>query len=78
MTVSIFRCPECCQEVFCKSLEAFRCPVCGFAGGNQLSLFHGGAIQAVGEFSPEDNARAAHRYHYLAQPKRVERGGSRA
>ena len=61
----IYRCPECHNEVFAKSLAAFRCPVCGYAGGNQLNLFrHGkpndGTIQKLRDFDPDEVRRNAY------------------
>jgi hypothetical protein len=69
MRVSLFRCPKCYQDVICEGVEDFWCPVCGFVGGNQLTLFrigreNDGSIKRIGEFDPLKNALNAHFYHH--------------
>lgn len=68
MSMPLFRCPKCYQDVICERIEDFRCPVCGETGGNQLTLFrlgreNDGTIKNVGVFDPARNALNAHLYH---------------
>jgi hypothetical protein len=59
----------CEVQVFCQTVEDFRCPQCGFSGGNQLSLFkageeNDGSIQYIEAFDPVKNSQQAHLYHF--------------
>lgn len=73
--MNIYRCPMCEVEVFCRMVSDFRCPQCGFAGGNQLSLFRSGcendgSIRHIGTFDSTKNAEQAYLYHLQQEKKR--------
>jgi hypothetical protein len=66
---NLYRCPMCEAQVITQDLAGFRCPTCGFAAGNQLSLFrigtdNTGSIEYIGPFDPQKNAANAHYYHH--------------
>lgn len=65
---NLYSCPMCEAQVIAENLADFRCPECGFSGGNQLSLFkvgeeNDGSIRYIGAFDPVKNAQQAHLYH---------------
>ena len=64
---NLYSCPMCEARVIAENLAGFRCPKCGFSGGNQLSLFkvgeeNDGSIRHIGDFDPLKNAHEAHLY----------------